>query len=68
MQTEEKERYFRAAVECMELARVTQDEPTRARLVALVRKWLELADYPSGKTSLPTLLEAFNIWQMTKKP
>jgi len=52
----------------MELARVTQDEPTRARLVALVRKWLELADYPSGKTSLPTLLEAFNIWQMTKKP
>jgi hypothetical protein len=64
---EDNERYLQAAAECLELARTTQDERTRVRLVLLAQKWLELATHPFGRTSIFTLLEAYNDWQMMKK-
>ena len=67
MRGKDKERYLQAAVECIELARASEDEGTRAGLVALAQKWLDFADYRSDKRSLFTVLEAFNDWQMKKR-
>ena len=60
-------RYLQAAAECLELARATQDERTREGMVALAQKWLDLAYHRSDKSSLLTMLEAFNDWQMKKR-
>jgi hypothetical protein len=50
--------------ECIELARTTHDTGTRADLLTLAQKWLDVASHRFPPGQLLTLLEEFNEWQL----
>jgi len=57
--------YREAAVDCLELAKLTTDLQARQRLVILAAKLSDLADDPAHD-SLLLLIEEFNDSQMRK--
>jgi hypothetical protein len=52
---QDESRYLEAAAECIALAHATQDQGTRAGLLVLAQKWIDLARHKSDSTSLATL-------------
>jgi hypothetical protein len=55
-----------AAAECVERARATQNEETRVSLLALGRKWIDLAQHRSDSSALRIALEAFSDPKITE--
>jgi hypothetical protein len=53
-----------AASDCLYLARTTSDENTRAALVTMAQKWLELANGPTGQVGFEAAIQEFNMRQM----
>ena len=64
MQDDHTRELRRAAAECLDLARHTTDANTRAALLAMAQKWLELASDQFGSRRFHTLLAELNDQQM----
>jgi hypothetical protein len=60
--------FRKAASDCLYLARMTSDEGTRAALVTMAQRWLELADEPLGGEALEVAVHAFNEAQVSPTP
>ena len=60
------DRYLQAAAECLESARATPDEETRASLLALAQKWIDLTQHRPDGSALLAALEVFNDSQIKK--
>jgi hypothetical protein len=58
--------YREAAVDCLELAKLTTDLQARQRLVILAAKLLDLANDPAQDPLLRRLIDEFNDSQMRK--
>jgi hypothetical protein len=64
---EDQARYWKAAAECIELARTTQDAGTRADLLSLAQKWLDLACHRFPPDQFLALLEEYNERQLKRR-
>jgi hypothetical protein len=62
----DQEKYWKAAAECIELARTTHDAGARADLLTLAQKWLDLASHRFPPDQFLALLEEFNEWQLNR--
>jgi hypothetical protein len=62
----DQEKYFKAAAECIELARTTRDARTRADLLTLAQKWLDVASHRFPPDQFLALLEEFNEQQLKR--
>jgi hypothetical protein len=59
---------FRAsAAECLLLATSVTDQRTRAALLAMAQRWLDLAEEPLGARRMDMALRGFNDAQMRKR-
>ena len=64
--TDRSDEYRKAASDCLALARGTIDAGTRASLLLMAQKWLDMANgTPSAGTSLDAVLRDFNDRQMS---
>jgi len=63
---EDREKYWKAAAECIELARTTHDTGTRVDLLALAQKWLDVASHRFPPDQFLALLEEFNERQLKR--
>jgi hypothetical protein len=59
--------FLQAATDCLDIARTTHDEQTRAALITLAQQCLDLAQNSSDDSALLSALSAFNDWQNQKK-
>jgi hypothetical protein len=59
----EKEKFRQAAAECLLLAETTTDIRTKAKLVAMAQRWLDMA-VDTGSERFSALLDDFNGRQM----
>jgi hypothetical protein len=66
MLAEDEAKFLRAASDCLDLARCTQDRAMRTALLALAQQWLDLAQDKSDDGAYLAALEAFADWQMQK--
>jgi hypothetical protein len=55
-----QEKYWKAAAECIELAPTTHDTGTRADLLTLAQKWLDVASHRFSPDHFFALLNEFN--------
>jgi hypothetical protein len=54
----DKDKFLQTAVDCIDIARGTQDEQTRVALIVLAQQWLDLAQNGSEDNDLVGALQA----------
>lgn len=62
----DQEKYWKAAAECIELAQTTHDTGTRADLLTLAQKWLDVGTHRFPSDRFLALLEEFNERQLKR--
>jgi hypothetical protein len=62
----DQEKYWKAAAECIELARTTHDTGTRADLLTLAQKWLDVASHHFPSDQFLALLREFDEEQLKR--
>jgi hypothetical protein len=61
------DRFRRAALECLQLARRTSDENARTTLLMMAQRWFDLANGPTTQGGLDFAVREFNEGQMVPK-
>jgi hypothetical protein len=61
------DRFRRAALECLQLARRASDENARTSLLMMAQRWFDLANGPTAKDGLDFAVREFNEGQMVPK-
>jgi hypothetical protein len=60
--------FRKAALECLQLARIASDEGTRVSLLIMAQRWFDLANGPLSQGALDAAVRAFNERQATPEP
>jgi hypothetical protein len=66
--TDRSDEFRKAAVDCLQLARVTSDHSTRAALLMMAQKWFDLANGPRSQAGFDAAQRVFNEGQMRPRP
>jgi hypothetical protein len=61
------DRFRRAALECLQLARRASDENARTTLLMMAQRWFDLANGPTTQGGLDFAVREFNEGQMVPK-
>jgi hypothetical protein len=61
------DRFRRAALECLQLARRASDENARTSLLMMAQRWFDLADGPTTQGGLDFAVREFNEGQMVPR-
>jgi hypothetical protein len=61
------DRFRRAALECLQLARRASDESARTTLLMMAQRWFDLANGPTTQGGLDFAVREFNEGQMVPK-
>jgi hypothetical protein len=61
------DRFRRAALECLQLARRASDENARTSLLMMAQRWFDLANGPTTQGGLDFAVREFNEGQMVPK-
>jgi hypothetical protein len=61
------DRFRRAALECLQLARRASDENARTSLLMMAQRWFDLASGPTTQGGLDFAVREFNEGQMVPK-
>jgi hypothetical protein len=67
MMTDRSDEFRKAAVDCLQLARITSDHSTRASLLMMAHKWFDLANGPRSQGRLRRCQRVLNEGQMRPK-
>jgi hypothetical protein len=65
--TDRSDEFRKAAVDCLQLARVTSDQGTRASLLLMAQRWFDLANESRSQDNFDAAVRVFNDAQMRPK-
>ncbi len=65
--TDRSDEFRKAAVNCLQLARVTSDQGTRGSLLLMAQRWFDLANESRSRDNFDAAVRGFNDAQMRPK-